>query len=43
VTGTGTVIGEIGGYEQGGDYAWQSFSPYYSWSILRLFLQAQFR
>jgi V8-like Glu-specific endopeptidase len=42
-TGTGTVIGEIGGYEQGGDYAWQSFSPYYSWSILRLFLQAQFR
>jgi V8-like Glu-specific endopeptidase len=43
VTGTGTVVGEIGGYEQGGDYAWQSFSPYYSWSILRLFLQAQFR
>ena len=42
-TGTGTVIGEIGGYEEGGDYAWQSFSPYYSWSILRLFLQAQFR
>ena len=29
VTGTGTVIGEIGGYEEGGDYAWQSFSPYY--------------
>jgi V8-like Glu-specific endopeptidase len=42
-TGTGTVIGEIGGYEQGGDYAWQSFSPYYSWSILRLFAQAELR
>ena len=42
-TGTGTVIGEIGGYEQGGDYAWQSFSPYYSWSILRLFVQAELR
>jgi V8-like Glu-specific endopeptidase len=41
VTGGGTVVGEIGGYEQGGDYAWQSFSPYYSWSILRLFLRAQ--
>ena len=43
VTGTGTVIGEIGGYEQGGDYAWQSFSPYYSWPILRLFVQAELR
>jgi V8-like Glu-specific endopeptidase len=42
-TGTGTVIGEIGGYETGGDYAWQSFSPYYSWSILRLFAQAELR
>ena len=42
-TGTGTVIGEIGGYEQGGDYAWQSFSPYYSWPILRLFAQAELR
>ncbi|HEY2519095.1 MAG TPA: trypsin-like serine protease [Streptosporangiaceae bacterium] len=42
-TGTGTVVGEIGGYETGGDYAWQSFSPYYSWSILRLFLQAELR
>jgi V8-like Glu-specific endopeptidase len=41
VTGTGTVVGEIGGYEQGGDYAWQSFSPYYSWPILRLFVHAQ--
>jgi V8-like Glu-specific endopeptidase len=42
-TGTGTVIGEIGGYEQGGDYAWQSFSPYYSWPVLRLFAQAELR
>jgi V8-like Glu-specific endopeptidase len=42
-TGTGTVVGEIGGYEQGGDYAWQSFSPYYGWSILRLFVQAELR
>jgi V8-like Glu-specific endopeptidase len=41
VTGTGTVVGDIGGYEQGGDYAWQSFSPYYSWPTLRLFLRAQ--
>jgi V8-like Glu-specific endopeptidase len=40
-TGTGTVIGEIGGYEQGGDYPWESFSPYYGWAILRLFVQAQ--
>ena len=43
VTGTGTVIGDIGGYEQGGDYPWASYSPYYGWPILRLFLQAQFR
>ena len=42
-TGTGTVIGEIGGYEQGGDYPWESFSPYYGWAILRLFVQAQLR
>lgn len=40
-TGTGTVVGEIGGYEQGGDYPWESFSPYYGWAILRLFVQAQ--
>jgi V8-like Glu-specific endopeptidase len=43
VTGSGTVFGDIGGYEQGGDYPWASYSAYYSWSILRLFLQAQFR
>jgi V8-like Glu-specific endopeptidase len=41
VTGSGTVFGDIGGYEQGGDYPWASYSAYYSWSILRLFLEAQ--
>lgn len=39
-TGTGIVIGDIGGYEQGGDYPYQSFSVYYSWSILALYNQA---
>jgi V8-like Glu-specific endopeptidase len=39
-TGTGIVIGDIGGYEQGGDYPYQSFSVYYSWSILALYAQA---
>jgi V8-like Glu-specific endopeptidase len=41
VTGGGIVVGDIGGYEQGGDYPWASYSPYYSASILKLFLQAQ--
>jgi V8-like Glu-specific endopeptidase len=41
VTGSGIVFGDIGGYEQGGDYPWASYSAYYSWSILRLFLEAQ--
>jgi V8-like Glu-specific endopeptidase len=41
VTGSGIVFGDIGGYQQGGDYPWASYSDYYSWSILRLFLQAQ--
>jgi V8-like Glu-specific endopeptidase len=40
VTGSGTVVGDIGGYEQGGDYPWASYSPSYSWPILRLFVQA---
>jgi V8-like Glu-specific endopeptidase len=39
-TGTGIVFGDIGGYEQGGDYPYLSYSPYYSWSILALFYQA---
>jgi len=41
VCGSGTVIGDIGGYEQGGDYPWASYSAYYGRSILRLFLEAQ--
>ncbi len=41
VTGRGTVIGDIGGYEQGGDYPWASYSDYYSQSTLRLFRIAQ--
>lgn len=41
VTGRGTVIGDIGGYEQGGDYPWASYSDYYTRSTLRLFLIAQ--
>lgn len=39
-TGTGIVIGDIGGYEQGGDYPYESYSVYYSWSILALYNQA---
>lgn len=41
VTGTGTVFGDIGGYEQGGDYPWASYSAYYDATIERLWLQAQ--
>ena len=41
VTGGGTVIGDIGGYEQGGDYPWASYSPYYASPVLRLFRQAE--
>jgi V8-like Glu-specific endopeptidase len=40
-TGTGTVIGDIGGYDQGGDYPWASYSDYYSQSILTLYEQAE--
>jgi V8-like Glu-specific endopeptidase len=39
--GTGTVFGVIGGYEQGGDYNWASYSAYFSWPTLELFLQAE--
>ena len=41
VTGSGTVFGDIGGYEQGGDYPWASYSTYYGWPTLWLFLEAQ--
>ena len=40
-TGSGTVIGDIGGFEQGGDYPWASYSVYYTWPTWQLFLQAQ--
>ena len=41
LTGGGIVYGDIGGYEQGGNYPWQSFSPYYSTAIETLFQQAE--
>jgi Trypsin len=40
-TGSGVLIGDIGGYEQGGDYPWASYSAYYTWSILQLFTETQ--
>lgn len=39
-TGAGTVIGVIGGYEQGGDYDWASYSPYFSSAVRALFRRA---
>jgi V8-like Glu-specific endopeptidase len=42
-TGAGAVIGVIGGYEQGGDHAWASYSAYFGRPTLRLYLQAQRR
>jgi V8-like Glu-specific endopeptidase len=39
--GTGTVIGVIGGYEQGGLVPWSSYSTYFGKPTLELFLQAQ--
>jgi V8-like Glu-specific endopeptidase len=41
-TGGGTVIGNIGGYEQGGAPPWSiSYSVYYSSTIQQLFTQAE--
>jgi hypothetical protein len=40
-TGTGTVIGDIGGYQQGGDLAWTGFSPYFSSVTEQLYQQAE--
>jgi hypothetical protein len=40
-TGTGTVIGDIGGYQQGGDLAWTGFSPYFTSVTERLYRQAE--
>jgi V8-like Glu-specific endopeptidase len=41
VTGAGTVFGDIGGYQQGGNQLFLSYSPYYGSSIGRLYQQAQ--
>jgi V8-like Glu-specific endopeptidase len=41
--GSGIVFGDIGGYEQGGDYRWASYSAYFGWATRRLFLEAQRR
>jgi V8-like Glu-specific endopeptidase len=40
-TGTGTVFGVIGGYQQGGNFPWASYSAYFSGPARRLFRQAQ--
>jgi V8-like Glu-specific endopeptidase len=40
-TGTGTVIGVIGGYEEGGLVAWSSYSTYFGLPTLQLFVQAE--
>jgi len=40
-TGTGTVFGVIGGYQQGGNFPWASYSAYFSAPARRLFRQAQ--
>lgn len=39
--GTGTVFGVIGGYEEGGDYPWASYSVYFSGPTLKLYWQAE--
>ena len=40
-TGSGTVIGDIGGYETGGDYEYTSYSPYFGLPTLELYAQAE--
>jgi V8-like Glu-specific endopeptidase len=39
-TGSGTIIGDIGGYHQGGDYEYTSYSPYFDTAILKLYATA---
>jgi V8-like Glu-specific endopeptidase len=41
VVGAGTIIGDIGGYETGGDYEYTSYSPYYGLPTLELYLRAE--
>jgi V8-like Glu-specific endopeptidase len=40
-TGSGIVFGDIGGYDQGGDYPYYSYSSYYNATIDELYVQAQ--
>jgi hypothetical protein len=35
------VFGDIGGYDQGGDYPWYSYSSHYDATIEQLYIQAQ--
>ena len=39
--GGGTLFGVIGGYEEGGDYDWASYSPTFGASALGLYRQAE--
>ena len=40
-TGTGNVTGLIGGYEEGGNVDWASYSPYFNSAVGALYQQAQ--
>src|SRR4029077_4453746 len=39
--GTGTLFGVIGGYQEGGDYDWASYSPVFGAAALALYRQAE--
>jgi V8-like Glu-specific endopeptidase len=39
-TGTGTVIGVIGGYQQGGNLPWTGYSPYFTPAVEQLYQRA---
>ena len=39
--GHGPVFGVIGGYEEGGDYPWASYSGHFSLPTLNLYWQAE--
>ena len=40
-TGTGTVFGVIGGYQEGGDYEWASYSAYFGTALRDLYVAAE--
>jgi V8-like Glu-specific endopeptidase len=40
-TGSGTVCGVIGGYEEGGNYDWASYSAYFGSALRSVFTQAE--